>query len=110
MNLFRNLSLRRKQMLIIMLTSSVVLLLACAAFMAYDAMNFRNELVEKHSSIAQVIGNTVTAAIDFNDRKTAEESLSALQAEPTIVAACIYDRNGQVFATYQRDHRGKPPE
>src|ERR1041385_1063583 len=105
MNFFRHLSLRRKQMLIIMLTSGVVLLLACAAFIAYDSMTFRDELLEKHSSIAQVIGNTVTAAIDFNDRKTAEESLTALQAEPTIVAACIYDRDGKVFATYQRDRR-----
>ena len=52
MNFFRNLSIRLKQTLIIMLTSSIALLLACAAFIAYDAVTFRTELVEKETSVA----------------------------------------------------------
>ena len=68
----RNLSLRRKQMLIIMLTSSVALLLACAAFVACDTISFRQQLVKKESTVGNVIANTITAAIDFNDAKTAE--------------------------------------
>ena len=102
---FRELSIRHKQRLIILLTSSVALLLACAAFIAYDTLNFRRELVEKQSTLAEVLGNTVTAAIDFNDHKTAEESLAALRAEPNVVSACIYDRDRTVFATYQRDRQ-----
>jgi len=106
--LISNLSIKRKQMLIIMLTSSVVLLLACSAFIAYDTITFRHLLIKKESSVADVVGKTVTAAIDFNDGKTAEESLTALRAEPNIVSACIYDGNGNVFATYQRDDRAAP--
>jgi hypothetical protein len=83
MKAVRDLSIRRKQMLIIMLTSSVTLLLACVAFIAYDVYKFRQELVEKESSVAHVVGNAVTAAIDFNDQKTAEESLAALRRSPT---------------------------
>jgi PAS domain S-box-containing protein len=100
-------SIRRKQMLILMLTSSVALLLACAAFVAYDTITFRQQLVKKESTVANVIGNTVTAAIDFNDAKTAEESLGALRAEPNIVVACIYDGGGKVFVTYHRDRLSK---
>jgi len=103
----RNLSLRRKQMLIIMLTSSVALLLACAAFVACDTISFRQQLVKKESTVGNVIANTITAAIDFNDAKTAEESLGALRAEPNIVAACVYDGGGKVFATYHRDQRSQ---
>ena len=99
----RNLSIRLKQMLIIMLTSSVALLLACAAFVAYDTVAFRQQLVKKESTVADVVGKTVTAAIDFNDPKTAEESLAALRAEPNIISACIYDGTGHVFAVYRRD-------
>ncbi|MDR3458330.1 MAG: PAS domain S-box protein [Verrucomicrobiae bacterium] len=99
----RNLSIKRKQMLIIMLTSSIALLLACAAFVAYDAFTFPHLLIKKESGVADLIGKTVTAAIDFNDSKTAGESLAALRAEPNIVSACIYDSNGSLFATYQRD-------
>ena len=90
-------------MLIIMLTSCVVLLLACAAFVACDTIMFRQQLVKKESSVADVVGKNVTAAIDFNDHKTAGEALAALRAEPGIVAACIYDAAGEIFATYQRD-------
>src|SRR5664279_1319907 len=100
---FRNVSIRRKQTLIIMLTSSVVLLLACAAFIAYDTVTFRRELSERITVLADVIGNNCAAAIDFNDLKAAEEALAALRADNNIVSACVFSRDGRVFAVYQRD-------
>lgn len=103
MQLFRNLSIRRKQMLIIMLTSGVVLLLASAAFIVYDTIAFRGELVAKTSTLAEIIGNNCTASLDFNDPETAEQTLAALRGEPNIVAACAYEREGRPFALYRRD-------
>jgi len=100
---FRNLSIRRKQMLIIMLTSSVALLLACTAFVSYDVLNFRAELVERTGSIAEVIADHSTASLDFSDPKTAEQTLAALRTEPNIISGCIYDRDGHVFAEFHRD-------
>src|SRR6266446_3794562 len=102
MRFLKNLSLRRKQMLVIMLTSSVALLLACAAFIAYDTVTFRRELSEKVTILADAIGNDCAAAIDFNDPKTAKETLAGLRADDHIVSACIYSRDGRVFAVYQR--------
>src|SRR6267378_3271845 len=100
MNFFRNSSIRRKQVLIIMLTTSVALFLACAAFTAYEATNFRKELSKNVFTLANVIGGNSAASLDFNDSTSAEETLSVLHAEPSIVAACIYDRNGRIFALY----------
>jgi len=97
------LSLRSKQTLIIMLTSSVALLLACAAFVGYDTVTFRRKLVEELSLMAGVMGNNCAAAIDFNDSKTAGETLAALREDNSIVAACVYSREGRLFAAYQRD-------
>ncbi|HEX7619331.1 MAG TPA: CHASE sensor domain-containing protein, partial [Verrucomicrobiae bacterium] len=107
MQIFRNLSLRRKQTLIIMLTSSAVLLLACAAFVAYDTVTFRKELSGQVTILADAVGT----AIDFGDPKAAEEKLAALRANANIVSACIYSRDGQAFALYQRDGASKfvPP-
>ena len=51
MRLFQNASIRRKQTLVIMLTSGIVLLLACAAFVAYDAVTFRPQLAENLSGV-----------------------------------------------------------
>ncbi len=100
---FRNYSIRRKQTLSIMLACSVVLLLACAAFVTTDVVSFRRELVAKVVTLANVIGHNCTAALDFNDPKTAGETLASLRAEPNIVAACLYDQRGELFAVYRRD-------
>jgi signal transduction histidine kinase len=102
MNPFRNASIQRKQMLVIMLTSVVALLLACAAFVTYEIVSYRQELVWSSSTLAEIIGNNSSGALDFNDSKTAEDMLSALRARPNIVAACIYSRDGSLFAKYLR--------
>jgi PAS domain S-box-containing protein len=103
MPFLKAISIRRKQTLIIMLTSSVALLLACAAFIAYDTATFRRELSERVTILADAIGNNCAAAIDFNVPKTATETLAGLRADANIVAACVYSREGGVFALYQRD-------
>jgi PAS domain S-box-containing protein len=111
MQLFQNISIRRKQMLVIMLTSSAVLLLACAAFMAYDTVTFRQELSGQVTILADAVGNNCAAAIDFEDPKAAGDTLAALRANANIVSACVYSRDGQVIAFYQRDGASKfvPP-
>ncbi|MEY2428935.1 MAG: two-component system, NtrC family, sensor kinase, partial [Verrucomicrobiota bacterium] len=86
-----------------MLTSSIVLLLACAAFTTYDVLIFRRDLVESVSILAEAIGNNCAAAIDFDDPKSAGETLVALRTDNNIVSACVYSRNGRLFAVYQRD-------
>jgi len=103
MNPLPKLSIRRKQMLVIMATSSLALLLACAAFIAYDALTFRRDLTLRITILADAIGANCAAAIDFDDPKTAETALDGLRADANIEAACIYNRAGQVFAIYQRD-------
>jgi two-component system, NtrC family, sensor kinase len=107
---FRNLSLRRKQTLIMVLTSTITLLLACLAFVGFEAFNFRTELVDEISTMTQIAGNNCTAALDFNDPKAATDTLGALRAEPPIAQACIYDRQGKMFADYHRDGKSTNTE
>lgn len=105
---FRDLPIKRKLMLIMMVTSSVVLLLACAAFVTYELVLFRRTMVRDLSTLAGIIGSNSTAALAFNDQRSAEETLAALRAEPHIVSACLYARDGRVFARYLRgDVRGE---
>jgi two-component sensor histidine kinase len=90
-------------MLIVMLTSTVALILACTAFITYEMIMFRQSMVQGLSVLAEIIGSNSTAALVFDDRITAEEILSALRAEKHVVSACIYNKNGSVFADYVRD-------
>jgi PAS domain S-box-containing protein len=100
--LFPNASYQRKQMLAIMSTSVAAMLLTCFGFAAYRAVSYRKELANNFTILAKIIGENSTGALDFSDPQAAEQTLSALRAEPNIVAACIYARDGEPFAAYYR--------
>ena len=90
-----------------MLVSGTALLLACAAFIAYDLVTFRATIVRNLSTQAQIIGSNSVSALLFNDSKSAENTLSALQAAPNIISAVIYTPDGKAFAYYSRDRKNK---
>jgi two-component system sensor histidine kinase/response regulator len=100
MHFFRNMSIKRKLTAIIMLTCSIVLTLSSAMYVLHEVITFPKSLVERFSTLGDVIGIHSTAALTFNDRKAAEETLQALSAEPHVIAACIYDKKGEIFAQY----------
>jgi len=103
-NWLRHLTIRRKLMLLILLSCGTALCLAGAAFVGYDFWMFRRTMIREITVLADVLGNNSTAALSFNARDTAEEMLSALRTQPHIVTACLYDKNGRVFAAYARSH------
>ncbi|RJQ65681.1 MAG: response regulator [Desulfobacteraceae bacterium] len=100
MGAFRNLSIRWKLKLIIMLTSGSALLFAAGTLMYRDIETSRKTIRNDLASLAQVIGINSIGTIVFNDQLNAERNLAALRAKPYVVLGCIYDRNGEVFATY----------
>src|SRR5437016_13094586 len=102
MPFLRDVSLKRKLMVIIMLTSSVALLLACAAFVTYERVEFRHDMVDDLTVKAELFAGQSTAALSFKDPKAATEILHKLVAQKHIATACIYGSDGRVFAKYQR--------
>ena len=100
----KNISIRNKLMRIIMLVCGIVVLITCAVFFLYDFYSFRESTLQNISTYGQIISNNSTAAIAFESKEDAKEILSALKAEPHIVAASIYDANGQLFCAYPADY------
>src|SRR5579864_5628919 len=96
----RDLPIKRKLMVVILLTSSVALLLMGGALIVYERITFRSALAVNMNVLAKIIGSNSTAALAFYDQENAHEILSALLAEKQIKAAAIYDRNGQIFASF----------
>ena len=96
----KNAPIRRKVMMVILLTSGAVLLLTCAAFIAYELLTFRHTMVKNVSTLGKVIAANSTAALAFDNQDDATEVLAALKAERHIVAASLYDTNGELFAKY----------
>ena len=107
MRALRDISIKRKLTLIIMLISGVALLLACTSFIVYDQRTERRETVDELAVQANIISNNSTAALIFNDPESTTEMLEALQAKPEIIAACVYDKGGRLFAIHRRaDQQG----
>src|SRR6202165_1722614 len=98
-----NYSITKKLTRMNMLVSGAALLIACAAFVAYDLVSFRQAMVHNLSIQAQIAGSNSVSALLFNDPQTAENTLSALKAAPNVVSAGIYTPAGRSFATYWRD-------
>ena len=99
MNL-RDMPIRRKLMLILLATSIVVMLLMRGVFFTYEFITFRQATVRQLTTIGQMLAANSTAALAFENEDDAKEVLAALQADPHIVAAAIYDINGELFARY----------
>ena len=99
---FRDFPLRRKLIAVVLIN---LLLLGSAAllFVTIEITSFRRSMIEDLSALADVVGANSRNALFFNDQATAQETLSALQAEPQIVAAYIIASDGQVFAGYLRE-------
>jgi len=103
MDILANFSIRRKLTLIMMLTSAAALLLAGVAFLVHELITFRGAIVQNVSTLAEVISLNSTAALVFNEPRTAEETLAALIAESHVVAAHIYKKDSTtVFASFVR--------
>jgi two-component system, sensor histidine kinase and response regulator len=98
----RDLSIRLKITAIVFVVCSVAVFVACTVFAAYDFSTFRRSLARQLGTTAEITGANTTAAIEFGDNKSAEETLRSLRAQPHIVEACIYTRKGAVFAYYTR--------
>ncbi len=106
---FQDLSIKRKLSLIMILTSGVSLLVACGAFLLNERISSRNDIAAEVASLSEVIAANSTAALAFQDQRGAKEILAALRSQPHIVAACIFARDGVVFARYSRDGGARLP-
>jgi len=103
MALFRDTPIRRKLMTMILVTSGVVLLFTCAAFVSYELLTYRRTALQQLSTLGEIIAAESTGAVAFDNQRDATEILAALKAERHIVAACLYDTRGRVFARYPAD-------
>ena len=103
MRVAKDRSIRQKLTRIVLLTCGASIFLACTIFAVYDLLAFRSSLENELAVAATITGSNTTAALEFGDSRSATETLESLRAQPNVVEACIYTREGAVFASYRRD-------
>lgn len=91
----------RHKLLALLVGLSTLVLLICFILAAFDKMvTYRQGLVAKMTTLADVIGMNSTAAILFDDEQTATEILSALRMEGSVDRAIIVRSDLGLFASY----------
>jgi len=77
-----------------------VLIITSGAFFAYDLLSFRQASLRQLRTLGGAVATNSSAALAFANPDDAAMVLSALKADTTVVAAALYDTDGQVFAVY----------
>jgi signal transduction histidine kinase len=95
-------SVRHKLTLIVAATTLAALVISGIALVVYDLRDYRESGFNDLRTQAEILGRASTAALAFEDPKTANEYLQLLKAKPDIVAAAIYNAKGRMFASYTR--------
>jgi signal transduction histidine kinase len=118
MNIFSTrTSIRKKIIALITGITLLALLFTCLSYVLYDRISFKERMVYDLETMALLVGSSTEAALVFLDADNAAETLESLRAETHIVAARIFNRQGEPFADYKRAAEDKaifpdkpPPE
>jgi signal transduction histidine kinase len=81
---------------------ALLLLLAGVGVIVMSASSYNAQKQQETEVQAQILAASVTAALDFGDARTAQESVDALGVNPQVSAAGVYDAAGRLFAGYSR--------
>ena len=100
--LLQDMPLKAKIRTIVLFVSSVAVLGAFAGLLAFQSVSSWDAMASRYETMAAVIGDQTSAALEFGQPDAAETILASLRAEDSIVAAAVYDAEGTLFARYLR--------
>lgn len=101
MRRYQDMPIQGKLMAIIVGVSAAVLLIALLAFTSYGVWTNWQHAVSDLTTLAKVAGINSAAALMFDDRRAAAETLAVVGANPSIIAAYVLTDDRQVFAQYR---------
>ncbi|MEW7973636.1 MAG: EAL domain-containing protein [Candidatus Thiodiazotropha endolucinida] len=101
-NFFTRLPIRWKMISIVLFSASVALILANIGIFEFMSTQTKQYVIQELTVLARIAGNRSNAALVFNDVKVAGENLQSLRTREIVTDACMYDKNGQLFARYNR--------
>lgn len=99
----RSLTIKQKLMIINGVPTITVMVLAIAVIILWEQIDSRWYMIKDVQSHAEMLADNCKAAIAFDYKPDAEQILSTLRRQDSVIFACVYDKDGNVFAQYQPD-------
>jgi len=103
MLILQSATIKEKLIAVVMVVCTLVLACAGTVFIVRGQTAYLKYTSQNLSTLAELIAVNSKAALTFQDPKDAEEILSTLRNEPSVTFGSVYNRRGQVLATYHRD-------
>lgn len=97
---FADLPLQSRVLILITLAGLFALFTAAAAIVAYELSTYRPRALEEAREQVQSIAATLTAAVEFQDERTAAAYLNAFGHQRDVRALAITTADGELFAEY----------
>ena len=113
MKSFSNFSIKNKLITIILGVTLLTLGLGFVFFISININTFKNDMVNNSIMNAKVIGEYCVTPLIFDDNSGAEEVLLKLKNIPSIAKGCVYDNEGNSFASFgnvEKDYELAMPE
>ena len=96
-------SIKWKLMAIIMATSFSAAALICLAFMSYEVLRFRTEIVRELSGLKEICATKYELGQQLDSASDAREMFAWLRAKKNILTAGVYGKDGRLVLKYLRD-------
>lgn len=92
--------IQKKILVMTLLICGAVLLVAIAALFVFQVLNFRSNFQRDTSTLAAIVANQSTAAMQFKDEAVAAEVVGSLQAKPSVLSASLALPDGSVLGQF----------
>jgi signal transduction histidine kinase len=100
----------RKALILGVVPTVTAILIVILSSIISTYVTARANMVRDLDAESALVGDSISAALAFNDQKTAADTLRAYRSKTNIDAVCVFDTQGQLFSSFQRvSDRCAPP-
>jgi signal transduction histidine kinase/CheY-like chemotaxis protein len=101
--------LRSSRFPIVALASLLVLLITGVAIAVVNEQSLKVQTAREAGAQADLLASAVSGALAFDDRQAAQDYVDAVQVNPNVLAAAVYDENNRLVASFARAGETIPP-
>ncbi len=94
--------LRQSRFPLLALLSLLILLLAAVAIAVLSERALKDQLAQQAGAQADLLASAVSGALAFDDVAAAQDYVDAVQVNPNVLAAAVYDGENRVVASFAR--------
>ena len=94
--------LRQSRFPLLALGSLLILLIAAVAVTVLSERALKDQLAREAGAQADLLASAVSGALAFDDGAAAQDYVNAVQANPNVLAAAVYDENNRLVASFTR--------